>query len=206
MFPAIPEDAIHPALLQYMQVIQDGDVKVQYSSDLLDNDSSRNPISSGGPSSGYGLGASTSAPAPHGVPSTNIGGPPAQPLPQVPADGQLWNSFESTQYPSVQSNPGEAAYSLDSFPDIDSIFRFQAPSLHTQYPQASCAIAQNPPADHSQAPNDLPRTSGVSGMPMGDTRTGGDLDLPGFMAENMPGLTYDGMGIGWEAFFPGWHS
>ena len=173
VFTAIPEDAIHPALLQYMQVIQDGDAKVQYSSDLLDTDSSRNTMLSGGSSSGYGLGASTSAPAPHGMPSatcTNIGVPPAQPLPQVPADNQMWNNFESTQYP-----------------------------------QMSYANAQNPTADRSPASNDLPRGSGVSGMPMGDARAGNELDFAGFMSDNMPGLTYDGMGIGWEAFFPGWH-
>ena len=117
----------------------------------------------------------------------------------------MWNNFESTQYPSVQSNPGEATYSLDSFPDFDSIFRFQVPSLHTQYPQMSYANAQNPTADRSPASNDLPRGSGVSGMPMGDARAGNELDFAGFMSDNMPGLTYDGMGIGWEAFFPGWH-
>ena len=115
----------------------------------------------------------------------------------------MWNSFEPTQYPSVQGNPGDATYSLDSFPDFDSIFRFQVPSLHTQYPQLPCTIA--PTADHSQASSDLSRGPGVSEMRMGDTRAGNELDFAGFMTENMPGLTYDGMGIGLDTFFTDWH-
>ena len=207
MSPVIPQDAIHPALLQYMQVIQGGDVKSQGPSDLLDTDPSRNTILSGRSSSGYGLGAPTAAPVPHGGPGatcTNIGVPPTQPLPQVPADSRLWNSFEPTQYPSVQRNTGEATYSLDSFPDFDSIFRFQVPSLHTQYPQLSCTIT--PAADHSQASSDLSRGSGVSEMQTGDTRAGNELDFAGFMTENMPRLTYDGMGIGLETFFTDWRA
>ena len=43
-------------------------------------------------------------------------------------------------------------------------------------------------------------------MPMGDTRAGSELDLASFMTENVPGLTSDGMGISWGAFFTGWHS
>ena len=115
----------------------------------------------------------------------------------------MWNSFEPTQYPSVQGNPGDATYSLDSFPDFDSIFRFQVPSLHTQYPQLPCTIT--PTADHSQASSDLSRGAGVSEMRMGDTRAGNELDFAGFMTENMPGLTYDGMGIGLDTFFTDWH-
>jgi len=204
--PVIPQDAIHPALLQYMRVIQGSDVKTQGPSDLLDTDSSRNATLSGTPSSGYGLGAPTSAPVPHGRPSatyTDIGVPPAQPLPQVPADTQLWDSFKPTQYPSAQGNPGEATYSLDPFTDFDSIFRIQAPSLHTQYPQLPYTIAQT--ADHSHASNDLSRGPGINEMRMGDTRAGSELDFASFMAENMPGLNYDGMGIGLETVFADWH-
>ena len=210
LFPAIPQDSIHPALLQYMQVIQDGDVEIQDSSDLLDTDASRNTILSGRSSSGYGLGASTSAPTSHGMPGAtcnNTGVLPTQPLSQVPADSQPWNSFESTQYHPVPRDPGEATYSLDSF---DSIFRFQVPSLHTQYPQLPGAIArtvdQTSTTDHSPTSNDLSRGGGINGMPMGDTRAGSELDLASFMTENVPGLTSDGMGISWEAFFTGWHS
>jgi hypothetical protein len=198
--PAIPQDTIHPVLLQYSQVIQDSDVEIQGSSNLLDTDPSTT-------SSGYGLGASTFAPVPHGMPGaarTNAGVLPTQPLPQVPADNQLWNSFESTQYPS---GPGEAMYSPDSFPDLDSIFRFQAPSLHTQYPQLSSATAravveQTPTTNHSPNSN---RGDGISGVQMGDTGAGGELDFASFMTGNVPGLTLDGMGISWEAFLNGWH-
>jgi len=207
--PAIPQDTVHPVLLQYMQVIQDGDAEIQGSYDLLDTDLSRNTILSGGSSSGYGLGASTSAPVPHGMPGatcTNAGVLPTQPLPQVPADSQLWNSFESTQYPS---GPGEAAYSLDSSPDFNSIFRFQVPSLHTQYPQLSSAtnqtVDQTPTTNHSPTYNDLSRGGGVNGMRMGDTGTGSGLDFASFMTGNVPGLTLDGTGISWEAFLNGWN-
>lgn len=212
MFPTIPQDTIHPALLQYMRVIQGDDVKNQESSYLLDTDLSRNAILSGGSPSGYGLGASTSAPVPHGMTGatcTNVGVLPTQPLPQVPVDSQLWNSFEPTQHPFVQRNPDEAPHSLDSFPDFDSIFRFQAPSLHTQTPQLSGAIAQTaeqtPTTNYSPAPNDLSRGFGISGMRMGDTKPGNESDFAHFVAENAPGLTSDGMGIDWGAFLTTWH-
>jgi hypothetical protein len=195
-----------------MQVIQGGDVKIQDSPDLLDTDPLRNTMLSGRSSSVYGLGASTSAPVPDGMPDatyTDVGVLPTQPLPRVPANSQLWNSFESTQYPFAQRNPGEATYSPDSFPDFNSIFRFQAPSLHTQYPQLSGAVArtveQTPTTDYSPASNDSSREFGISGMRRGDIKMGSGLDFACFMAENVPGLTSDGMGTSWEAFLTGWH-
>ena len=205
-FPAVPQDTIHPTLLQYMYATQDGDAKIQDSANLPDTGSSNtNTILSAGSPSGYGLDASPSPRIPRGMPgATGVRLPPTQqPLPQVPANSKLWSSFEPTHTPFTQRNPGEAACALDSFPGFDSIFRFQAPSLHTQYPQLSGAT-QTPTAGPSPASNDLSRGFGISEMRMRDTSTGGELDFTRIMAENVPGLT-DGMGVGWEAFLTGWH-
>lgn len=205
-------DIIHPALLQYMQAIQDSDANIHDSSDLQDTDPSRvNALLSGGPPSGYGLDPSRVPHGMSGVASTSVGAlPTQQPLPQVPADSRLWSSFESKQSPPfAEGPPGEATYSLDSIPDFNSIFRFQTPSLHTQYPQLSGAT---PPFEQTQnigpspAFNDLSREFAVGEMRMGDMETTSGLDFRRFMVENVPGLTSDGMDTGWEAFLTGLHS
>lgn len=208
VFPVIPQDTIHPALFQYMQVIQGGDANIQGSFSLPDIDPSKtNAILSERSPIGCGLDQLTSSRIPHGMPGTtsnSIGSRPTQQaLPQVPADSQLWRSFESAQSPPIQRTPGEGTYSLDSFSDFDSTFRFQSPFLHSQYPQLSGAT-QTPTTGPSPVSNDILRGIGIGEMRIEDTRAGGGLDFTPSMAENVPGLVSDGMGISWEALLAGW--
>ena len=207
MSRAIPQDTIHPALLQYIQATQGGGPNVQGSFDQPVTDPSKtNAVLSGRSPSGSGRDPSTSSRVPHGMPSNSVGTPPTQqPLPQVPAGSQLWSSFESTQSPFTQGTAGEATYSLDSFSDFDSIFRFHSPFLHTQYPQLSGTtqtFEQTPTTGPSPVSNDLSR--GFGEMRMEEARTGRELDPTRFMAGNAPGLAYDGIGTSWEAFLAGW--
>lgn len=208
MFPAIPQDSIHPALLQYMQDIRDGDIKIRDSSALLDTGPSKADVIM----SGHGLGPSTSSRVPPEMPGavrTSVGAPPAQQLlPQIPTESQLWSSFDrSTQSPSTRGNPDDATYSLDSFPDFDSIFRFQTPSLYTQYPQLSPAartLERTPTAGPSPSSNDSSRGFGIGETRVEDTRVASELYFTRCMAEDVSGFSADGMGSGWEAFLAGW--
>lgn len=203
---SIPQDTIHPALLQYIQAIRGGDANIQGSFDLPDIDPSNTNVIPGERSpSGYGPDLLTSSRVPQRTPdstSDSVGAPPTQhPLPQVPADSQLWTSFESPQAPFIQGTPGGATYSLDSFSDFNSIFRFQSPFLHTQYPQFSAprqTFEQTPTTGPSPASNDLSRGLGIGEMRIEDRTTGSGLDFTRSMAENVSELS------SWEAFLAGW--
>ena len=204
--PAIQSENIHPTLFEYLQVIQKGDANFKESSDSHTTESISSEKLNRLASSGHQTeGTTTSALTSLEVSSNANTGPSASsaqpPAFQTQAGSLSWPRFETAQSSFAQGNVVPFVDPpLDSF---NSIFRFQSPSISTQYPQLfdeTLGPQLTSAVGPSSTPDDTSGSFGIGAVQMGDPNAGDGMDFAQFIAENVPSLVYDGGGIGWDTF------
>lgn len=202
--PTIQPENIHPTLFEYLQVIQRGDTEVEESSHIYTTESTSSEKLNGLASSG---GASSSMLTSLGISdvTTTSPGPSLQ-----QTGGSSWPEFE-TETAQTMFAQETAVQSVDSPFDassaFNSIFRLQYPSIYTQYPQLSdgtSGMQRAPTIGPSSTPDSMSGNLGIGTVQIGDPNVRDGMDFARYMAENVPGLVYDGNGLGWDTFLTGW--
>ena len=208
--PAIQPENIHPTLFEYLQVIQRGDTELEESSHICTTESTSSEKMNGLASSG---GAPTSSPTSLSISNVVPTGPSPSssqpPVFQTQAGGTSWPGFETAQTLFAQGTTVQSSVDspFDSSSAFNSIFRLQHPSISTQYPQLSDGISgmqRAPTVEPSLTPDTMSGSLGIGTVQMGDPNARDRMDFARYMADSVPGLVYDGNGLGWDTFLTGW--
>ena len=202
--PAVQPENIHPTLLEYLQIIQRGGTDVGEPSDIYTTESSiLSEKLNGLAPSGHNIeGTPISTLTPQGNSNVATTGPTA------PSSQPLFYggpSFETAQAPFAQVQSTDPPF--DTPFTFNSIF--QSPSLATQHPQLSGGISglqRTSTVEPSLTHDNMSGSFRTDTVQMGDPNAVDGIDFARFMAENVPGLVYDGNAMGWDTFLAGWQT
>lgn len=207
--PAIRSENIHPALIEYLQIIQHEDTEFEDTSDIYTTEPTTSERLNGQASSWNTIGEAPSSALSSLVSNVATTGPnpssSQSPLFQVQAGGQSWLEFETAQLPFPQRSAVQSIDPpFDTLSAFKSIFQFQNPSISAQYPELTSAPQRVSVVGPSLTPDNISGSFGIATVQMGNPNAGDDMDLARLIAENNPGLAHDGNGIGWDTFLTGW--
>ena len=205
--PSIQSENIHPTLYEYLQVIQRGDAEVEESSPIYTTESTSSEVN--------GLASSGGAPSsvPAALENSNVLTTGPSPSSSRQASGPSWPGFE-TDTTQTLFDQGTAMqpvdYPFDTSSAFNSIFRLQHPEISAQYPQLSDGVASEmqraPTVGPSISPDSTSGGIGISTIQMGDPNARDTMDFARYLAENVPGLVYDGSALGWDTLLTGWQA